>query len=420
MLKKLKRKFVLIIMILVGAVLVLVLGGTFVSAALTQQSMIDDALDHSLSGDIHDGPSLFTNDPDERDEQPRANMLVVSVDVSEDGVVLASNRSNVLVSEDTLRTVIDEALSTEADGGRIGNLHIQWKRELKGSGAYRVAMADTSAADLGLERQLTQDLVIIAVALAALLAIAWGLSSWALTPVSRAWDQQRQFVADASHELKTPLAVIIANTEILAKDEGIPKESRRWVESTQDEAGHMKGLVEELLELARADETKLGDGSGVLHEERVDFSDLVEDAALEFDAIAFEHGSEIKDDIAEGVFVEGDREWLGRLVKILIDNACKYAAVGTPVTVSLSKEGKRCVYAVNNQGSVIPPDELEHVFDRFYRSDKARSREDGQNAKGFGLGLAIAKGIAESHRGTISATSTAEAGTTFAVRLPLA
>lgn len=190
------------------------------------------------------------------------------------------------------------------------------------------------------------------------------------------------------------------------------------MESTHDEAQHMKGLVEELLELARADETKLGDGSGVLHEERVDLSDLVEDAALEFDAVAFERGSAIEEDVAEGIYVTGDREWLSRLVKILIDNACKYAEVGSTVRVSLAREGKRCVYAVNNRGNTIPPEELSHVFDRFYRSDKARSRQG--DASGFGLGLAIAKGIATTHRGTISATSTDADGTTFTVRLPLA
>lgn len=418
MLKKLRRKFVVIIMVLVGTVLVAVLGGTFVAALMTQQSMIDDALNRTIEGDLHDGPTMFTSNPEERDQEPRANMFVLGVDVDDGGAVLAANRSNVLVSQETVNTIIAEALSSDEESGHDADLRIQWKRARKGSGAWRIAMADTSAAELALERQLTQDLVIIAVGMGALLAISWGLSSWVLKPVSRAWDQQRQFVADASHELKTPLAVIIANNEILAKDKGIPEGSRRWVESTQDEARHMKGLVEELLELARADETKLGDGSGVLHEERLDFSDLVEDAALEFDALAFEHGSEIEERITEGIFVNGDREWLERLVKILLDNACKYAAVGSKVTVSLARDGKRCVYSVNNQGNVIPPDELEHVFDRFYRSDKARSRQGGAN--GFGLGLAIAKGIAESHRGSISATSTEAAGTTFSVRLPLA
>lgn len=421
MLKRLRHKFVLIIMVLVGVVLVLTLGGTFFSASYTQRTIISEALERGLDGDIHDGPTVFTGDPDERDSEPRANMLVLVVDISSSGVVLASNRSAVLIDEDTLDSVVSEALSAEDDSGRDADLHIEWRRKQLGSGAYRVAMADTSASDLALEHQLFQDIAIIVVALAVLFAISWWLSVWALRPVEEAWDKQKQFVADASHELKTPLAVIIANTEILAADGAVPEGSRRWVESTRDEATHMKGLVEELLELARADETKLGDGSGVLHEERVDFSDLVEDAALEFDAVAFERGSSIEDDVAEGIYVTGDREWLARLVKILIDNACKYTQVGSPVRVSLARDGRRCVYSVNNHGNTIPPEELAHVFDRFYRSDKARTRQSADGgASGFGLGLAIAKGIATTHKGTISATSNDVDGTTFSVRLPLA
>lgn len=418
MLKKLRRKFVLIIMVLVGAVLACVLGGTLVSAYVTQEDMRSEALDRGLAGDIHDSPTMFTSDPDQRNDSPRANMFVLCVDISQDGVVLASNRSSVLIDQDTLKTVVREALASDADAGKDADLHIAWKRELKGSGAYRVAMTDTSASDLSLERQLVGDAAIIALALAVLFGISWGLSWWALKPVSHAWDQQKQFVADASHELKTPLAVIIANTEILSRDDAVPEESRRWVDSTADEARHMKGLVEELLELARADETTLGDGSGVLHEETVDLSELVEDAALEFDAVAYEHGSTIEEDITEGISVRGDREWLERLVKILIENACKYTELGSPIRVSLARDGRQCVYAVNNRGNTIPADELGHVFDRFYRSDKARRR--GEGASGFGLGLAIAKGIAETHRGSISATSTEGAGTTFTVRLPLA
>lgn len=418
MLRKLRRKFVLITMILVGAVLVAVLGGTLVAAWLTQRAQASDALDRGLDGDIHDPPTIFTSDPEEREERPQANLLVLSVDMSQDGVVLASNRSAVFIDEDTLETILAEALASDDDEGKDYGLHVAWKRRLMESGAYRVALADTSAYDLALEVQLEEDLAITAIALAVLFGISWGLSSWLLKPVTRAWDQQRQFVADASHELKTPLAVILANAEILSRDEGIPEGSRRWVESTRDEAGHMKGLVEELLELARADETHLGDGSSVLREERVDLSELVEDATLEFDAVAYEHGSEIEGEVAPGIFVMGDAEWLGRLVRILMENACKYTRAGSPVSVRLARDGKQCVYSVSNQGNTIPPEDLAHVFDRFYRSDKARSRDGG--AGGFGLGLAIAKSLAESHRGSISAASDDEHGTTFTVRLPLA
>ena len=220
-------------------------------------------------------------------------------------------------------------------------------------------------------------------------------------------------MADASHELKTPLAVIIANTQILANDPAIPAESKRWVESTADEAGHMKSLVTDLLELARADESATDGLTGARQHEDIDFSELVDSATLEFDAIAFERGCEIESSIEEGIHVQGDREWLERVTKILIDNGCKYAAAGTQVEVKLRRAGQHAQLDVTNFGQPIDAEDLPHVFERFYRTDKARARTTG----GFGLGLAIAKSTVEAHGGKISVTSSEAAGTTFTVVL---
>jgi signal transduction histidine kinase len=119
----------------------------------------------------------------------------------------------------------------------------------------------------------------------------------------------------------------------------------------------------------------------------------------------------IEESIAPGIHVVGDAKELGKLVKILLDNAVKYSVGGKPVTVALTHEGNRARLAVTNYGDVLSPEDCERVFDRFYRSDKARSRETG----GYGLGLTIAKAIAQGHGATIGATSSAETGTTFYV-----
>ena len=174
----------------------------------------------------------------------------------------------------------------------------------------------------------------------------------------------------------------------------------------------MKGLVESLLELARTEEG----ASETLHREDVELSGIVEKEALQFDAVAFEQDCTISTDVAEGLHVMGNPDQLERLMKTLLDNACKYAAAGSVVEVSLTQQNSTAVLSVANYGTPIDPDDLPHVFDRFYRSDKARARETG----GFGLGLAIAKGIVESHGGKISATSSEADATRFCVRLPLA
>ena len=176
----------------------------------------------------------------------------------------------------------------------------------------------------------------------------------------------------------------------------------------------MRSLVEDLLTLARADERRAEGATGPVAREDVCLTSLVEGCALEFDAVSFERGCSIECDLAPDVHVEGDPSQLGRLVRTLLDNATKYAERGSVVTVRLRREGRRATLAVNNRGEVIDPEDLPHLFERFYRTDRARART---SAGGFGLGLAIAKSIAEAHGGKISVTSDAADGTTFTVAL---
>lgn len=415
----LRRKFVAITMILTGMVLVAVLGFTLFSTWNTQRGLIDDTLSRSLDSELNTLPILGIRDrPDGRRD---ANMLVLSVDVSTDGVVLETSRAPITIHSDilseVLRVAVDKVVSQEGEivSGSDGTTHVAWKARQTDSNTIRVVIADTTAMDSALSVQVGADLAITAAGLAALFALTWWLSGWALAPVARAWDEQRRFVADASHELKTPLAVIIANMQILEREEDLPKEAQKWIASTSDEAEQMKSLVNDLLELARADEGATG-RIEIAHDE-VNLSELTDGVALEFDAVAFERGSSLDTSIEPEIYVVGNAEWLERLVRILIDNAVKYAEVGTPIRITLtSKSGHshHAILSVNNKGSVIAPDEIPHVFDRFYRSDKARTKGD---SSGFGLGLAIAKGIVDAHGGTIRCTSDENNGTTFTITL---
>lgn len=181
----------------------------------------------------------------------------------------------------------------------------------------------------------------------------------------------------------------------------------------------MRELIGDLLQLARTDEGIDGAEFAFRHDD-IDLSELVESSALEFDAVAFERGCTIDLTSTDGIHVRGDIEWLGRVVKIFLDNACKYATPNTRITVTLAPQHRRMTslaqLSVTNQGAPISPEDLPHIFDRFYRADAARTK--GDEPGGFGLGLSIAKGIVEAHGGTASATSTREHGTTFTVRLP--
>lgn len=409
MLARLRRNFIAVAMSIAGAVLLASLGSSFFSSYTTQQALTDDLLTRALSAESWAAARIGDGDGRGADV-----MLAVAVDVGFDGTVSLSSATPLTISDPALEELLAEALSSESASGKNSSYHVAWMRASTPSG-WRVALADTYSRDAALRAQATMDAAIFLVAMAALLLVVRRLARWILRPVEEAWDQQRRFVSDASHELKTPLAVILANAQILETAEGVPEDARRWARSTAEEAKHMKGLVEDLLTLARADEQRAS-GERVAAE-RVDLSALVDGCALEFDAVAFERGCSIESSLEPGLSVVGDPSQLGRLVRTLLDNATKYAARGTEVRVALAREGRRCRLAVTNLGDVIAPEDLEHLFERFYRTDRARER---QPQGGFGLGLAIARSIAEAHGGTIGATSSHEEGTTFTVLLPLA
>ena len=174
-------------------------------------------------------------------------------------------------------------------------------------------------------------------------------------------------------------------------------------------AGHrMKDLVQKMLTLARMEDDP---NRGAW--ESLDLSDMVMETALAFEAAAFEKGLTIDENVDSDLIVKGNKAQLQSVVECLLDNACKYADPGSAVTVSLEKAGKKAKLTVHNTGSYIPPEDLGHVFERFYRADKSRTAGDSS-----GLGLAIVQSVVETMGGTVAAESSQEGGTAFTVLLP--
>lgn len=411
MLDKLKRQFTIISLGLSSAILLLALIMSFMTNCGTQSSITTSLLDRSLERGMAVTPTMGSKD---REGTVGADsMLTITVDVSGGGVMLSRSESPVDIDEDDLNEVIQQAMSSSNTHGYDMGRHVAWATKTTNYG-LRIALCDTYSRDQALKKQAVSSLSIFIVSLGLLYGVCLWFATWAVRPVEKAWDAQRRFISDASHELKTPLAVIIANTQILQRSEGVAMDDKRWVDSTADEADHMKGLVEDLLTLAHADEAKAGTVAAAGTMVEVDLAAVVEESALEFDAVAFERGCQIESNASEKIMVKGDKGQLSRVVHTLLDNATKYAAKGSTVKVSLAREGKHAHLSVNNAGAVIEPEDLSHIFDRFYRTDKARSREE---TGGFGLGLAIAKSIVEASGGKIWAESTATDGTTFHVLL---
>ncbi len=323
-----------------------------------------------------------------------------------DGNITDSDTEEVTITEDTLRDVAAAWLQTGQQSGILPRYDLRYLAQHTPEG-WRVAFADRTA-----EWQAVWELAerLVLVGLCVLIAF-WGISAllaqMSLRPVEQAWRQQRQFVADASHELKTPLTVIMANADLdLHHPEAVPAQRRQWMEGIRDEADRMYHLVEDMLFLAKADALRKPDFAPV------DLSTTVESETLSFDPVAYERGVELETDIAPGLTVQGDAKQLAQLAAILLDNACKYAGPGGQAGLQLRRRKNMAVLRVANTGETLTKEEQAHLFERFYRTDAARTRG------GYGLGLAIAQSITAAHQGHISVES-ADGKTTFTVTLPL-
>lgn len=414
MLKRFQRRFVAITMALVALVSVVAFAAlgvlTYDNLKSTVDQTLDSALDHG--GSYSELPYLGGGDV-------RGNWLPShSVTVTWNGAIYADSDQNTQMNAELLQSAVSAALAqVDANGnaaGRISSTQLYFKVQPSKLG-YRVAFVDGSSFEASVHRMGLALAGAWLLLMLALLAVTVYLSRYVTRPVVQAWENQQRFIADASHELKTPLTAILADASILAREpDKTVREQQMWLDGISSEAERMRRLTEDMLSLAQADAGQEVAPAMV----RVDLSQLVERACLQFEPAAFERGLVIEDGIEPGIEVMGSADKLEGMVKTLLENACKYGAgSGTPVTVGLRRQHGSALLSVGNGGDPIPPEDLPHVFERFYRSDKSRV-QDGESLS-FGLGLAIAKSTAELHKGSIKAESGA-GGTVFSVSLPLA
>lgn len=414
MTKELRKKFILINMALVGTVLLIVFA---VLCFQNYQRLEQDSMRvmERYFNDNGARPVPELEFDKKREWRNFPLMLSFCAVVDSNGELVSYQSDNLTVSEATVSQAVEAALdkmeSSGKNSGTLSRLDLRYLARGQ-QGQMWIAFVDRTQEYASMRSFLTSALQLGAAGLIALFLISFFLSAWVVRPVERSWVQQRQFVADASHELKTPLTVILANTGILLShpDETIAQQ-QRWVRNTQEEAVNMKKLVDEMLYLARTDATQQ------MVYSLVNLSDLVWSSVLPFESVAFEQGLELESDIAESISLQADEGRLRELLRILLDNACKYCAPKGSIFVRLEwgKEQEKAILSVRNTlTEKLPPEELERLFERFYRMDKARNREKG----GYGLGLAIAKSIVEKHHGKIAASQTEE-DIQFTVTLPV-
>ena len=325
-----------------------------------------------------------------------------TITLNDDGSVAswASERTDLYTDEQ----VSAIAESIRADGKESGRIGTQFYRKTTKDDKTTLLVLDARLDFLSAASTLRSTILIAAAACLLLSLLAWLLIRRMVRPVEEAFVRQKQFVSDASHELKTPLAVISANAEVLEQEIG----ENEYLGYIRSEVKRTDSLVRNLLTLARMDRNEVP-----AEMKPFDLSHALLDVVLPFESTVYEAGKTLETDIPDGIECCGNEEMIKQLAVILLSNALKYSDENGRIRISLAARGKQRELCVFNTGNPIPPEDQDKIFDRFWRGDPAHSRETG----GHGLGLAIARSIVEAHRGSITVKSAENEGTAFTVLL---
>lgn len=394
MLKRLRNKFVLITMAIVVGMLAIILGLIFHFTAKDMEETGNRALQSLTQSLQHPGGN-----------PGNVQLPYFIMEVYLDGSVVAKGHTYYdLTDEKLLLDLAETVLRQDNSRGKLAHYSLLYSR-MPGMGRQVLVFVDVSGQQAALRSMVEVSLVIAAFSLLAFWGISVLLARWAVKPVEKAWQQQKQFVSDASHELKTPLTVIMSNAELLNTGE-TGEERLRPVGNILAASLQMRSLVEGLLELARADNGQIRRSF-----ERICMSQVAEEAAMLLEAPLYERGRTLDTRIQPGIYLKGNAQYLKQVVDILLDNAGKYGVPGI-VTLNLVQQGRFCLLSVSNPGQPIPDGQRERLFERFYRADTARG-----NTGSFGLGLSIAKSVVQEHGGRIWVESN-PTGNCFFVRLP--
>lgn len=408
MIKKLRKKFIWITMSCVTLILIIVFGILCFSNYHHMQQEIDDNLSRTLMMQQKEEIPKFEFN-DHKDDKAFGMHNAFRVETDLNGTIISIHAMNLDVDQESLQNILSTMDIKDKQKGILQSQSLAYQIKQTSSN-YQIAFVDISANLKDMKNLIITSMIVGTFAFLAFLLLSFILSNWALRPVQHAWDQQKQFVADASHELKTPLTVIFADSDILlAHANDTIDHQVKWINSIQSEAQRMKKLVESLLFLAKSDANRLP-----VEFQNINFSDIVWNCILPFESIAYEHGIHLHSEIENDLYVSGNEAQLKQVMLIFLDNACKYTPAKGKISIHLKKNNEKLVCKIHNTGSYISKEEQAHIFERFYRCDKARVHEGG-----YGLGLPIAKSIMDAHHGQIQVESNEVEGCCFQLILPL-
>ena len=399
MFNKLKKRLILINMSLLTMVFVLIFGTIYISTAISMER----DLKHELMYTMSSPKKPMINSP------MMASSIIIELDSNNN---IAQVLTYMELDKEALQETIYEIVNSENqfDKVKIEGSTYGYLKEYTTKGLKIVLMSREQQLNV-LANLLKVFLAIGSISLILLLFISIYLTNRTIKPIKESFEKQKQFIANASHELKTPLTIIRTNTSLVLSNRSETVESQsKWINYINNQIERMAKLIDEMLSLA-----KLDTGKELVEFTSFNISKLINNVLLTFEAVLFENNIQISSNIEDDITIKGDKESIKKVFNILLDNAIKYTNKNGKIDVEMYQDKNKIKLKVKNTGEGIKKEDLEKIFERFYRIDTSRARETG----GYGLGLSIAKSIVESHNGKIYAESNEGKDTTFIIEFNL-
>ena len=415
MIKKLKYRFIWINLSILLGIFLAIFSGTYYlmyQSGKTQAIKIMEQIAQNEGSIFKSPPNGPKKDHFSIDTLLMRDSFTIVFDYNSNSFKLNSNmpeETDLSHTEQLIQTVL--SFNEQTGTTTFNGLNLRYLKQLHPNGNLVFVFLDRTT-ELSTLSQLSVVLLGIgSITIIVLAGISYFLACWAIKPTALAWEKQQQFVADASHELKTPLSVIQTTTDVLLsnKEKTIASE-QKWVDYIKSETERMSKLVSDLLYLAKVDSNEV-----LITSTPFNLSEAIINITLPFESIVFESNKELQMEIEPDLMYIGEEARLQQVAIILLDNALKHAPIKSSIQIRLHQVGTNYQLEVSNEGEGIPPQHLDKVFERFYRVDASRARDTG----GYGLGLSIAKSIVEQHHGSISVKSQFNELTTFTVTLPI-
>lgn len=381
MIKQAQSKFIRLTSLILLSVFLLIFATTFI--------IMRNGTTYALADSLNDVAEIYNDDVN---APPPPNALYAELNVNfstKEVTIVTLKYDDSSFKSVNIRSIVKTVglRSETITNGNIDSFY--YLIDTTGS-TYKLFAIDATTMFSSQNSNVIKTLIALLVIYVALVLITYACSFAVFKPISENFERQKQFISDASHELKTPLTIIGASADVLKAEN-----DNKWVNNIKEQTERMGALVTDMLSLAKLEENT------VINKTEFNLSEEIINNTLPFEAVTFEHNQRIFYEVQEDVKIVADKECVKKIINILMDNAVKYTSKNGKIIIKLSKNKGKTVFSIYNTGSNVPDKDSARIFERFYRADESRSRERG----GSGLGLAIAKNIANANKWKIYANS---------------